>query len=580
MPAVETTSSAPGPGRALVAQVGPRVARWFAGVPATWVLALFVAAGPLLPLVEPVRAGTLAHAPHVVLTSLLAASGPWSWAFGLLGVLVLGPPAERAGGSGRFVLRVLLGHLVSVLAVVGLTLLTGAVDPAWGAVLARDPVLGPWPGLTFALLLASAQWPALWRRRLMTALVPLALAATLFSGSPEDAAVCVAVLLGAGLACRAARRSGRDVVPMGSRNERRVLIAASMAAVVLGTVVALGSPHLVGPLAGARGLFAAGDVSPDVVAAACADDARVRECARGTYILTATGTGAVLLAAMPLVLQLVLADGLRRGRHAALVGTVSLQGLLAILAATHLGAVAWTVTVSPVDHATDAALLRRLVVPVLVPLGVLVLVLAHRRLFQARAPRGTYRFLQTALAVAWAVCVGLTVLVGLAVPGQFSPRPDVDALVFGGVLALLPSTALTVFTPAALPNGPIARLLLEWLPLVPWLLAVVLAWRAQHPLRSERLSGQTRGEAVRAFASEDATMAWMGTWEGCRLWRSGSRAAAVAYRVHQDVALTVGDPLIRAWMVGFWRWGTVSSSSIRLDSICPMAFCNWKQIST
>lgn len=543
MQAVDTTSSAPGPGRALVAQVGPRVARWFAGVPATWVLALFVASGPLLPLVEPVRVGTLAHAPHVVLTSLLAASGPWSWAFGLLGVLVLGPPAERAGGSGRFVLRLLLGHVAAVLAVVGLTLLMGAVDPAWGAVLVRDPVLGPWPGLTFALLLASAQWPAVWRRRLRTALVPLALAATLFSGSPEDAAVCVAVVLGAGLARRAARRSGRDAVPMGSRDERRVLIAASVAAVVLGTVVALGSPHLVGPLAGTRGLFAAADVSPDAVAAACADDARVRECARGTYILTATGTGAVLLAAMPLVLQLVLADGLRRGRHAALVGTVALQGLLTILAAAHLGAVAWTVAVSPVEHATDPALLRRLVIPVLVPLGVLVLVLAHRRLFQARAPRGTYRFLQTALAAAWAACVGLTVLVGLAVPEQFSPRPDVDALVFSGVLALLPSTALTVFTPAALPNGPVARLLLEWLPLVPWLLAVVLARRAQHPLRSERLSRPTRGEAVRALASEDATMAWMGTWEGCRLWRSGSRAGAVAYRVHQDVALTVGDPL-------------------------------------
>lgn len=528
-------------GSVAVSPVGPRLRGWLRGVPATWTLLLLCALGPLLPLVGPVRAETLLRAPHALLTSMLWAPHAGWWVLSVAGVLLLGPPAERAAGTGRFAARVLLGQLVSVLAVLLLARLTSVVDPAWGAVLAGDAVHGPWPGLAVAALLPAARWPATRRRRLATVLLPLTLVAVLFSGHPQDAALSTAVLLGLGLARLSARRAGRHLPPVGSRSERRVLVAACVAAVVLGTVLALGSPHLVGPLAGTRRLFAGADVSAASVAEACADPARLRACTRGTYLLTATGPGAVLLAAMPLVLQLVLADGLRRGRRAALVGTVALQAVLAGLAAAHLSLVASAVAADPVGRPDDPALLARLAMPVLVPLGLLWLVLAHRRLFRARAPRGAYRRLAAVPALA-AVGVAVTVAGGLAVPEQFAPRPTPGALVADGLIALLPSTALTVLTPAALPDGPTARFLLEWVPLAPWLALVALTWRALRPL-----GGQPHADApadlVRALAPASATMAWMGTWEGCRVWRSPTHDAAVAYRVHQDVAVTVGDPL-------------------------------------
>ncbi|MCG7422403.1 DUF2156 domain-containing protein [Micrococcus porci] len=529
--------TSPGPaGRVLAGAL-----RWLRGVPATWTLLLFTALGPLLPLVDPARPGSLPHAPHEVATSLLFAPHPLAWALALVGVAVLGPPAEREAGSGPFAARVVLGHTASVLAVLGLLWAVRQVDPAWGAVLRSDAIAGPWAGLIVAFLASSGSWDSRWRRRLLTLALPVTAATVLFSGAPEDASLLTAVLLGGWLGRRRARRLGTDAAPVGSRSERRVLVATAVAAVVLGTFLAAGSPHLVGPLAGTRALFAASTVSPDMVAAACADDDRIRECARGTYILTATGPGAVLLAALPLVLQLVLADGLRRGRRAALQGTLVLQSVLAALAAAHLGLAAWAVAAGPRDYPTDPSLITRLILPVLVPLGVLALVLAHRGLFQARAPHGAYRRLRAVPILALAV-VAMIVAVGLAVPEQFSPRPGVGALLADGLIALLPSTALTVLTPAALPSGPVARFLLEWLPLVPWLAGIWLLWRAQHPLGGPVAQPGEAAEAARALAAEDATMAWMGTWEGCRLWRSPTHAGAVAYRVHQDVALTVGDP--------------------------------------
>lgn len=526
-----------------MASLAPRVRAWFRAAPVALVLLALTAAGPLLPAVAPFRAGGLAHAPLTLLTSPFSSPHPGLWLAALAALALAGPPTERALGHTRFGLAFLGGHVAALVGVLALTGLVAVVDPVWGAVLQRDPVSGPWPGLIVAGLLASARWTVLWRRRLWSLAVPVTAAVVLFSGTPQAAALGVAVALG-GLAARlASRGEASPAPPVGGRSERRVLVATAVAAVVLGTVLALGSPHLVGPLAGARGMFAAGSVTPEEVAAACAAVPRGRACLRGTYVLTATGPGPVLLAAMPLVLQLVLADGLRRGRRAALVGTVLLQGLLAALALAHLGVVGATVIASPVTRLTDPALLLRLVPPVLVPLGVLALVLSQRALFRARAPRGAYRPLAVAVPVAVLGCVAVTVLGGLAVPEQFTPQPTAGSLAGGGALALLPTTALTFLTPLLLPTGPVAHALLGWLPLLPWLLAAVLTWRALRPLGADAVRAGEPADVVRELAPASATMAWMGTWEGNRLWRSTTRAGAVAYRVHQDVAVTVGDPV-------------------------------------
>ena len=80
-----------------------------------------------------------------------------------------------------------------------------------------------------------------------------AAAVVLFSGSPEAAFLAAAVALGGLLGRLASRREPRPAPPVDGRGERRMLVAVAVASVVLGTVLALGSPHLVGPLAGARG---------------------------------------------------------------------------------------------------------------------------------------------------------------------------------------------------------------------------------------------------------------------------------------------------------------------------------------
>ncbi|MDO5633504.1 MAG: DUF2156 domain-containing protein [Micrococcus sp.] len=538
------TDDAATPTRGRAARASSRVLAWFAHAPVSVILLALCLAAPVIPGIHAVLLATVPGQPVHLISSIAFAPNGYLYVLAALAVAAVGPPAERAAGSWRFALRVLIGHLAAL----GLCLLlvhaVGWFDAAWAQQLTRAAIFGPWGGLLFAVLAGSAAWPGVWRRRVMTLLLPVTAATALFSGSPQDAFLLIAVLLGAAAAAWQVHQdpaSGRAVV--GSRSERRVLVAVAVGAVVLGSVLALDSAHLVGPLAGVRGLFAGSSFTPEQVAAWCADDHHVRDCARGTYVLTSTGPGAALLAVIPLGIQLILADGLRRGRHAAFIGTLLLQGLLATLAAAHLAAAWWTVLASPVPQSSDTAVLTRLIAPVLVPLAVIALVWTHRSLFQAQAPRGTYRTLVISVVAVALAALAVIVLGGQAIADQFAPHGSPGPLLVDGLIALLPSTALTVFTPLVLPQGPGAHVLLQWVPLAPWLVLAVLLWRALRPLRVQQHAREDFAAHTVRFAPASATMAWMGTWTGNRVWFSPTRDAAIAYRVHQDVAVTVGDPV-------------------------------------
>lgn len=484
---------------------------------------------------------SLLHTAHLGLALLAAAM-----------LLLLGPLAERRLGSARTLLVGLAGHVVSVAVTVAVAVLMPSVDEVWAHQLTRQDVDGPGMWLLTAVMAVAVSWPTLWRRRVWTLVGTAAVAVPAFSGAPQDianlVAIGVGVLLGGGLIFRSAARRGPV---LGSRRELRVLVALAVGGVVVGTLAALGSPHLVGPLSGTRYLFAATSVTPEVWEQACSAETLTRACLRDTYILHANGLGPILLSAAPLAVQLVFVLGLLRGRRAAWIGTLVLQGMLAGLAAGHLA----LVTVARLNSgATPADVIAhrgpvpgpsvtQLILPVLVPLAVMALLLWHRRLFRVRTQAGTYRRLAVWVAGAAAAVVAVTVLVGLLLPDQFTPSATAGPLVVQALISVLPSPALTVLTPQLLPYGPVSYVLVGWLPLIPW---AVLGWVALRSWRSLALGDAGRAEfreQVRAHAPASATLAWLGTWAGNTVWHDPAGRGAVAYRARRGVALTVGDPV-------------------------------------
>ena len=105
------------------------------------------------------------------------------------------------------------------------------------------------------------------------------------------------------------------------------------------------------------------------------------------------GIGPAVMSLLPVVLLLVLADGLRRGRRFAWWGAVLAN---VVLAAFGL-ALALTTARTPTERlvafggATDALFYAAVATAVLLPLAVAGLLVLTRRRFTVLAPPGTYR---------------------------------------------------------------------------------------------------------------------------------------------------------------------------------------------
>ena len=472
---------------------------------------------------------------------------PGTCCIAVAGLLGLGVFAERRLGLRRYLGLGLAGHLVAVLGTAPLFWLVQTLDPAWGQRLRAAPLGTPWFWLAATAMAATVRLPVLWRRRVWTTVFPLVIVVAAFTGRPQDFAGLVAMTTG--LVAGAFFWPGRlrRAAVVGSRDEVRTTTALLVTAVVVGMLLSLGSQHLVGPLASSRFLFAQVSYSPAEVAAICENTAQARACIRGVYVLQSSGVGTLLLSVMPLLAQLVLALGLRQGRRAALIGTLALQGLIATLGAIHFGVQLWQQDPFLIDSPTGLEVhvwpVARLAAPVQLPLLVAALVLVNRRAFAVKSRPGAYRPFWTWVGAAAAGSVALTVIGGLLAPSQFLPEASVGGLLVDGVVALLPSTALTVLTPVLLPDGPMARILLGWVPLLPWVLGTVLLLRHMGTVDVDDAGAQTYRSTVREVGTSAASLAWIGSWPGNVIWTSPTRRAAIAYRAYGGVALTTGDPI-------------------------------------
>ncbi|MPQ96753.1 DUF2156 domain-containing protein [Modestobacter sp. I12A-02628] len=492
-------------------------------------------------------------------TSGFAASSPVVLVASVAVVLLLLPRVERLLGPVRALGAVLGGQVLAGLVALGGVAVLSAAGDRWAVQLADAVVVGPLPGVLAAAGLASARQSRYAARRLRLAASVVLVCLVLYSGTAGDVLRLTGFLLGVAAGALGQRRRGaRPVWSAPSRREQRALVALIVAATAVGPLVAALSRTPEGPWAVVSHLFVSGRPHAGLLREVCARGGDPARCQALQARARLTGAGPALLSVLPVVLQLLLAEGLRRGRRAAWVGAVALTGVLTVVGAFVVVDVLRTPAESLPLLASPAGSLPAVAVlaPVTAPGAVLLLLVLTRTRFDVRAAPETVRRWLVAAGLGLLLVVGCYLLAGSVLTADDAAGPGIGAMLLDLPRRMLPPGYLDAVLPSAFGLQGLPRVLVGWTGVLCWAVLVGTACLLVRP-------AVPRGDAARARALVDrhgeGALAFMTTWTGNRWWFTPDGAAVVAFRVVGGVALTTGDPVgppeARAAAVrGFTAW--------------------------
>ena len=465
------------------------------------------------------------HQPQRAWTLLTAWAAPGHLVpvAGVIVLLSIGVLLERLLGTRRWLVTGVVSTAGGIAMAQALYPLIGHVWKTWPPYLVHAPIQGvslPLAGLVAAS--TSVMRPA-WRRR-----VRLVMFAVLIVSAAVTGTVGALARLGAGvvgLIMGIVLERGQQTAPSQElpRRVERELVAFLVACWSVGCALAVVS-NAAGPLANARYGLTPAILPKDAV----------------IYPVE------LLLLCMPALLQLVLADGLRRGRRSAALGTIALQIFLGACAAL-FALVEKLDAQLPESVPTTARLLHswlrsgHLLVPLMLNIVVISLVVWKMSCFTLGSRPGVIR----RAVVAWVLTVvggaAVSALGGLFVSRDFSPYASWPDLLKTYLSYLLPVSTGGIMGLVVEPLTPLAHLLTAWVPVLVWLLTILWVWLAQSaPARTRVSSREQLTDLVRTRGA--GTLGWMLTWEGNEAWVNEAGTAGFSYRPSRDVALTVGDP--------------------------------------
>ena len=460
-------------------------------------------------------------------------------------ILAVCVAAERQLGSVRTGVTFVTGNIVGGLVGVGLVATGSALGEWWSASLYDALAVGASPGGAAVALALSWRCSSLWRRRLRLLLLITLGMLVLYSGQLQDVVRMAAGLTGLLLGRWLFRPDGTQRVSAPSRPEARLLLALITAASAVGPLIAVASGTSVGPLSSLRYVFV--PAVPDIaeVAAECADATHVSACHALQSQLVMHGFAPAFTAVIPVLLLLVLAEGLRRGRRFALWGVVVINVALTVFGVVSLEAAPSLVTtiMDGAQSYQNLELLLGLIVATLQPLAVVALLVHHRGAFDVTAPPRTYRRLAATVGVVLVVLSLAYVGGGRLVAAQFASPPGIGDLLLDLPWRFLPPGYVEPATFDVVPVGVLATLLYDWTGVVLWAVLLLGAWTTFWG--SHAHSGA--GDAVRArwllMKHGGSQLSYMTTWQGNRYWFSPDGRCVVAYKLVASVAVTVGDPI-------------------------------------
>ena len=223
--------------------------------------------------------------------------------------------AEGRLGSGRTAAVLVVAQLVGVLAAIGVVAALAATGWVWAVALAGALTGGLSTGVLAVLAVASATLGAPWRLRLRLVLVGVALVGLLFLGHLADTAHTLALALALPLGRRIAGPDLAPATPSGrpGRREWRLVAAAGLLVIAVIRVLTLVVP-VVGPL---------GNTASD---------------------------STVVETLVSVVISLLLAEGLRRGRRLAWLAGLVLGAFYLLVGLFVIGVVIWAQSTGRMDQ--------------------------------------------------------------------------------------------------------------------------------------------------------------------------------------------------------------------------------------
>jgi lysylphosphatidylglycerol synthetase-like protein (DUF2156 family) len=310
-------------------------------------------------------------------------------------------------------------------------------------------------------------------------------------------------------------------------------------------VIAALSDTPIGPLSVLRYLLLPTPPDATTVQQICADPATLDDCRAVRAQLRLTGVGPAVMTLLPVVLLLVTAVGLRRGRRAAwwaaLILNLALAAMAVLLATELFGTPREQLTVFGGLSGTQTLL--GILLPLTLPLLVAGLLLATRGSFGVRAPRGTYRTLGFIVGGTLLLIGGIYVIGGYLVRDQFDRPPTLGQLLAHFPIRFIPPGYLGEIEPLFLPVGHAATVLYEWTGVV---FLTVLTVALLLSFRRNQAAGAA-GDLFRArallIAHGGSSLSYMTLWTGNNYHFTPDGGAFLAYRVVGTVAVSVTGPV-------------------------------------
>ncbi|MDO5753229.1 bifunctional lysylphosphatidylglycerol flippase/synthetase MprF [Arthrobacter sp.] len=474
-------------------------------------------------------------------TLLVSAFFAGSWLVFLLSLVTVAigvGTAERTVGTWRAVAMFLLGSVVSAV-VLSVVVAWGTVsNDVWLGFLGGNYVVGAFGGAATALGAATASLNNLWRHRVRTWLVASAIMFALYVGTAETlqflTGAVVGVLAGRLLGTGRRLHTGKLFVRPSLR-EARFLLATIVGVFAIGPLLSqVTVSFAVGPLSTVELLMLQGRPDADELREMCDTDAA---CISLQSIAGVNSIGAVVLSMIPLLLLLMCSEGLRRGRRLALWTAVVINAVVAVVVLFVF--VQFLVSAEMAAGDIDKGFLAIYILPAaVVPAGIAVLLLVNRGKFQVSP--GIHAAKKLLRSILW-VTVVVVALYGVV----WFVEGNLGRLNIGDLLAQLVHILIPFPLPfvVRLPQGFMTVLVYGFGGAVVWVVFGVLAYRNLRLYSSATAESADGGAKVRELLQDGGgSLSWMALWENNSYWYSADGNNAVAYQVHNGVALTVSGP--------------------------------------
>ncbi len=477
------------------------------------------------------------------ITAVLFTSDLAELIVGLACVVVLVGAAEHMMGTWRTAVAFFSTAIGGILLGIALQLLAFGTGELWARNVRPLVELDIFTAVGGTIMAASAFAGALWRRRIRVITVLITVMYVLYSGMPGDVYRLIAVLLGLGLGVLLRPTAKLVGWRRSSHHEVRVLLASAVTISAVGPVIGLLARSRYGMLSPIGQLFSNDVPDSGRVLQECQAFAVTHACVRDLTIERINGFGPVLVSVLPLLILLVAAYGLLRGKRFGVWLAVAVNLLLTLLSALYFGILplAGAPHVGFAPHYWEVSAI--LALSAVLPFAMAVLLIALRRHFPVRAPaRAVRRYVVTVVATGVGLVL-LYVVVGYLQKDTGFTRPiDVGDLLNDVLERFVPVTFLRREPVQYLPTTPLAIFVYRNIGTVFWFVAIVAAVPVMRAAGSWRGSGDAgRARALLLQGGGDA-ISFMTTWPGNSYWFDPTDGRCIAYRVVGRVAITTGGP--------------------------------------